>query len=127
MLTSAGFPQDSVPNLKINTLWDGIFHAFTYIFVVVGLILLWRQAHEDTYGGLASCWQAQYCSGSAFSTSLKASLTIIYSASTTSTRPCQWIYWDVGFLIWGAVMTVVGWWLLRRGSVESPGERIRQH
>jgi uncharacterized membrane protein len=46
MLASAGYPQDTVPNLKFSTLWDGIFHAFTYMFVVIGLVLLWRQAHR---------------------------------------------------------------------------------
>jgi uncharacterized membrane protein len=40
MLTSAGYPPDSVENLKVNTLWDGLFHASTYIFTVLGLIIL---------------------------------------------------------------------------------------
>jgi uncharacterized membrane protein len=29
MLTSAGYPADSVPNLVLNTLFDGLFHAAT--------------------------------------------------------------------------------------------------
>jgi uncharacterized membrane protein len=29
MLTSAGYPADSVPNLEVNTFWDGLFHAST--------------------------------------------------------------------------------------------------
>ena len=44
MLTSAGYPADSLRNLQINTLADGLFHASTYILVVWGLILLWRKA-----------------------------------------------------------------------------------
>jgi uncharacterized membrane protein len=51
MLTDAGYPPTSVENLKINTLWDGLFHATTYVFVVLGLIVLWR-------GGAASAGQA---------------------------------------------------------------------
>jgi uncharacterized membrane protein len=27
----------------------------------------------------------------------------------------QWIWWDLGFLVWGAVMLAAGWMLLRRG------------
>ena len=46
MLTSAGYPADSVANLRINTLWDGIFHASTYLFVVLGLIQLWRTSRR---------------------------------------------------------------------------------
>jgi uncharacterized membrane protein len=43
MLTDAGYPATSVENLKINTLWDGLFHTATYIFVVLGLVVLWGQ------------------------------------------------------------------------------------
>ena len=46
ILTAAGYPPDSVPNLEVNTLWDGLFHASTYGFVLLGLILLWRQARR---------------------------------------------------------------------------------
>jgi len=40
MLTSAGYPPDSVENLKVNTRWDGLFHASTYIFTALGLWIL---------------------------------------------------------------------------------------
>ena len=33
-------PPDSVENLQVNTLWDGIFHASTYIFTALGLWIL---------------------------------------------------------------------------------------
>ena len=46
MATSAGHPPDTVTNLKLNTLLDGLFHAATYVFEVIGLALLWRQAHR---------------------------------------------------------------------------------
>ena len=46
MLTSAGYPPTNVENLQVNTLWDGLFHAPTYVFVVLGLIVLWRASHR---------------------------------------------------------------------------------
>ena len=39
MLTSAGYPPDSVQNLQVNTLWDGFFHLSTYLCVLLGLLL----------------------------------------------------------------------------------------
>ena len=33
----------------------------------------------------------------------------------------QWVYWDVGFLIWGAAMIVGGWLLYRSGQRTGPG------
>jgi uncharacterized membrane protein len=32
----------------------------------------------------------------------------------------QWIYWDVGFLLWGAAMIVAGWALYRSGQRTVP-------
>jgi uncharacterized membrane protein len=49
MLTSAGFPADTVENLRINTFWDGLFHASTYIFVVLGLAILWRHSRRPHF------------------------------------------------------------------------------
>src|SRR3954467_6274829 len=46
MVTSAGFPPDSVQTLQINTLLDGLFHAATYAFTVAGLFILWRHARR---------------------------------------------------------------------------------
>jgi uncharacterized membrane protein len=46
MLTDYGshssFPATSVRSLERNTLLDGLFHAATWVFVALGLALLWR-------------------------------------------------------------------------------------
>src|ERR1700709_2841056 len=44
-MLSSRLPITDVPCLELNTLWDGIFHSTTYVFVVVGLYLLWRASH----------------------------------------------------------------------------------
>ena len=31
----------------------------------------------------------------------------------------QWIFWDVGFLTWGAAMLMAGWFLLKVGQRET--------
>jgi uncharacterized membrane protein len=42
MVSSAGFPPDRLANLEVNTLWDGMFHASTWVLTVLRLFLLWR-------------------------------------------------------------------------------------
>ena len=37
--------------------------------------------------------------------------------------PAQWMYWDIGFLVWGALMLVGGWSLMRAGRQETPEPR----
>ena len=39
-MLSSWYPITSIENLKLNTLWDGIFHSATYIFIVIGLFFL---------------------------------------------------------------------------------------
>ena len=46
MLTSVR-PAVTVQDLRFNTLWDGLFHASTYVFVLIGLLVLWRRAHRQ--------------------------------------------------------------------------------
>jgi uncharacterized membrane protein len=41
MVTSAGYPADTVGNLELNTLLDGLFLTSTYIMTTVGIGLLW--------------------------------------------------------------------------------------
>jgi hypothetical protein len=47
MLSSRVEPVDLV-SMKYNMLWDGLFHAFTWLATVVGIGLLWRAgANKD--------------------------------------------------------------------------------
>lgn len=44
MLTSAGYPADTLGNLEMNVTWDGLFHISTYILTLTGMTILWRKA-----------------------------------------------------------------------------------
>jgi uncharacterized membrane protein len=37
MFTSAGYPANTLNNLKFNVMWDGFFHISTYIFTATGI------------------------------------------------------------------------------------------
>lgn len=41
-MASAVTDTTTVSGLRLNVLLDGLFHAVTYIFTVVGIVLLWR-------------------------------------------------------------------------------------
>ena len=44
MLTSEGsYPRTTISGLETNTLWDGLFHAATWVAVAVGIYILWRR------------------------------------------------------------------------------------
>jgi uncharacterized membrane protein len=41
MLT-AKYPEDSFANYQVNMVWDGLFHAVTWLMTVIGLAMLWN-------------------------------------------------------------------------------------
>jgi uncharacterized membrane protein len=119
MLTSAGYPANSVHNLEVNTLWDGLFHASTYIFVLLGLIFLWRTAHRTHLWWSGKLLLGTMLMGFGIFNLVEGiidhHLLSIHHVNET-VPPEQWIYWDIGFLVWGAVMLVGGWLLKRAGQ-----------
>ena len=131
MLTSAGYPPDSVQNLEVNTLWDGFFHLSTYIFVLLGLLLLWRAAHRThvRWSGklLAGTMLMGFGLFNVVEGLIDHHLLGIHHVNET-VPPAQWIYWDIAFLVWGALMLLGGWRLMRTGRQETPepsmGERL---
>jgi uncharacterized membrane protein len=120
--TSAGYPADSVENLRLNTLLDGLFHASTYMFVVLGLVTLWRAAHRCHLWWSGKLLVGTMLMGFGIFNLVEGiidhHLLGLHHVNETAPRE-QWIYWDVGFLIWGALMLVCGLALYKSGKLES--------
>lgn len=119
MVTSAGYPPDTVRNLKINTFLDGLFHAGTYAFIVLGLVVLWRTGRE-----VRIRWQGSVVLGSVLAGFgvfnlvegvINHHLLGLHHVNET-VPPTQWIYWDLGFLALGAVLLAAGGALLRHSG-----------
>lgn len=126
MLTSAGYPPNSVHNLQVNTLWDGLFHSTTYIFVGLGLWTLWRTARRRHLRWSGKLLAATLLIGFGLFNLVEGIIDHqvlgIHHVNETVPRE-QWIYWDIGFLAWGAAMLVGGWLLLKAGQRKSPGKK----
>jgi uncharacterized membrane protein len=126
MLTSAGYPADSVPNLQINTLWDGFFHASTYVFVVLGLAILWRAAHRTHVRWSGKLLVGTMLMGFGLFNLVEGLIDhhLLGLHHVNETVPqAQWIYWDMAFLVWGALMLLGGWRLMRAGQQETIDQR----
>lgn len=118
MVSSAGYPPTSLDNLQFNVVLDGLFHAATWVFVVIGLFLLWR-ASRKPHGR----WPTKMLIGTLlmgfglFNTVegiINHHLLGIHHVNETVPQS-QWIYWDIGFLISGVVLILLGWMLWRAG------------
>ena len=121
-MLSGWYPVNTLENLELNTTWDGIFHASTYLFVLAGLFVLWRTAkRRHLY------WSTKLLTGSmllghgAFNVVegiVDHHILGIHHVNELVDRS-QWIYWDLGFIIWGVMMLVAGWYILARGREET--------
>ena len=121
-MVSSVYPPDTVRNLDINTLGDGLFHAATYLFVIVGLVLLWRRSSRQHLA-----WSGKLLGGTLllgfglFNTvegMVDHQILGIHHVNETVPRD-QWLAWDLGFLAWGVAMLIGGWLLLRAGQRET--------
>jgi uncharacterized membrane protein len=46
MISNIIFP-DTLIKAEINMFWDGVFHAFNWMIVVIGIVLLWKVVKND--------------------------------------------------------------------------------
>ena len=122
MLSSAGYPPDSVRNLRINVLWDGIFHAATYVFTVIGLVILWRHSRRSharwSWKLLPACLLIGFGAFNLVEGLINHQILGLHHVNETAPRE-HWIYWDIAFLIWGAAMLVSGLVMLRRARTRA--------
>ena len=116
MFTSAGYPANTLENLEINTLGDGLFHASTYAFTLFGLALVWSGVRLASFrwptsilvGGLLVGWGT-------FNLVEDVVDHLILGIHHVRSGPDQ-LWWDLGFLAWGAVMLALGLLLMRAGD-----------
>jgi uncharacterized membrane protein len=117
-LVSTRFPPDSVANLELNTLADGIFHFATWLITVLAVFVLWTELRRSDarpgwpllLGGLLAGWGGFNVVEGVVDHQL---------LGIHHVRPGpDWILWDVGFLVWGALMLAAGVLLLRRATTQ---------
>jgi uncharacterized membrane protein len=115
-MLSTWYPIDTIDNLKLNTTWDGIFHSLTYLFIVGGLFISWRAAQRRRWA-----WSSRRFIGllligwglfNLVEGTIDHQLLAVHRVNETVPEP-QRIYWDIGFLVWGAAMVITGWWITR--------------
>lgn len=121
-LLSSVYPPQTLANLQYNTFWDGLFHTVTYIFVAIGLALLWHRVRQPHLRWSSKMFVGALLMGFGIFNLLEGIVNhqILSIHHVNETVPhSQWIYWDLGFLVWGAIMLVGGWLSWRLGQQDA--------
>ncbi len=125
-MVSADYPPTTVASLRFNVLWDGLFHAATYLFTLAGLLLVWRTgvtrpdvrwSHSTAAAGLLIGWGAF---------NVLEGLVNHHALGIHHVRPGpSQLAYDLGFLAWEAAMLLVGWEVARgeAGAAAAVAER----
>lgn len=114
--------RDSLVNEQINMVWDGFFHAFTWIAVAVGIALLWRAvtrpgvllSGKALFGAILFGWGLfNLVEGT-----IDHEILQIHHVYQNGNHPL----WDMVFLAAGVLLMVMGWSMIRRGFTEAAAQ-----
>ena len=118
MLSSEGdYPRTTVGGLEDNTLADGLFHAGTWLAVVVGLWILWRRSTSWRWGMSGEAFVGWMLVGWGLFNLVEGIVNheILGLHHVREGAGHQTAY-DVGFLFFGALLVLGGWLLARLGE-----------
>lgn len=111
------YPVTTVPGLEMNTLWDGFFHVFCWVSVLVGLGLLYSRV-SDTAG---SPWRSGVLWGwilvgwgvfNLVEGIIDHHILAIHHVLEGENQ----LWWDLGFLALGVLLVAAGWMLQRHST-----------
>lgn len=115
-MVSGWYPPTSLENLRINTVADGLFHSVTWLVIVAGVFSLWQAAQKTAPPSLRWFAGTLLVGWGLFNLAegvIDHAILGVHHVNETG-RPETWLWWDIGFLVWGAVMTLGGWRLCHR-------------
>lgn len=126
MLSNRYFP-DTLANIEINMVWDGLFHAFTWITTAIGISLLWKAAKvrgvvwskELLLGSMAMGWGLfNLVEGIIDHHILQVHHVVQRAEGQTQ------LMWDLVFDASGIGLIALGFYLIKRASQPEIGNPI---
>ncbi|WP_299039669.1 DUF2243 domain-containing protein [uncultured Pseudokineococcus sp.] len=110
------YPADTVHGLQINTVWDGVFHTITWLSVLIGLGVLYSRVTHSR----GRVWTSRVLWGwilvgwGVFN--LVEGVVDHHILGIHHVRSGEYqTWWDIGFLVLGALLVAGGWLLQRSG------------
>lgn len=111
-----------VESLRVQVLWDGLFHALMYLIAVLAIWRLWRsraQAQHEWGRSFAGALLIGFGIWNVLDIGLAHWIVGIHRVRLDSPNPLLWdLIWIVAF---GILPSVVGWLLLRNGRGQKSG------
>jgi len=112
-MLSSVHPPDDLVNAKVNMFWDGLFHAFTWCATAIGIGLLWRAGRRPDVPWSGRTFVGSLMAGWGLFNVVEGAIDH-HLLGIHHVRPGEaQLAWDVGFLVFGAVLILSGWLVSR--------------
>lgn len=122
MLSSVRPPTDLIA-MKYNMVWDGVFHAFTWLMTAAGVARLWCAGRRDDVAWSTSTFVGSLALGWGLFNVVEGVIDH-HLLGIHHVHPGEGqLAWDLGFLAFGAVLIAVGLAAIRRGRAEHRAQR----
>lgn len=114
MLSSVRPPTDLV-SMKYNMVWDGLFHAATWLLIVFGLFKLWHAGKRPDVPWSTPTFVGSLLLGWGIFNAVEGVIDHLV-LGIHHVRPGEAeLAWDLGFILWGLLMIGAGWFSIRKG------------
>ncbi|MBD3883466.1 DUF2243 domain-containing protein [Phormidium tenue FACHB-886] len=101
----------TVAGMELNTLGDGLFHAFDWVMVSIGIVLLWQAAKQQALSGRV--FVGSLLMGAGLFNVVEGLIDHQILGIHHVKPGAHQLAYDVGFLAIGAIIAAAGWLLLR--------------
>jgi uncharacterized membrane protein len=114
-MLASQLPVTDLVSAKVNMFWDGLFHAFTWLSTVTGLVLLWRSGQRADMPGATRTFVGTMLGGWGLFNVVEGLIDHQWlGLHHVKPGPAQ-AAWDYGFLAFGVLLMLTGWWMARAG------------
>jgi uncharacterized membrane protein len=111
-------PPSSLVEMKYNMIWDGLFHAFTWTMVTLGLWRLWFAGKRTDVPWSARTLLGSLLMGWGLFNAIEGTIDHQILGIHHVHPGAGELAWDIGFIAFGLVAIAVGWAGIRKGRAD---------